>query len=325
MQGMMGALMGVASIAGPLIGGGFTSNVTWRWCFWLNLPLGAAAMVVIYLFLDIPDREETKLPLVMKLKQLDAPGTTVLVPGVVCLLLALQWGGQTYSVSSSYLRTFCILHIQLTSYSGAMDALRHCSPSQEFCSLPLPRPRSCFPQQRRSLRASSSNAASFPASGRLSASTLGTTSSVSDDHKLTALALRLTLRYSLLHPDLVPVHQGILGCPIRNPDPAPDVVDGGRLNLGWDHQRQDRLLHAARNHRHLHHVRRRRAPDDTPGRHERRQVDRLPDPVRARPGPVLPGAEPRRADLPAQEGRADRPRADAVRVADRRVDVRRRR
>lgn len=102
MQGMMGALMGVASIAGPLIGGGFTSNVTWRWCFYLNLPLGAAAMVVIYLFLDIPDREETKLPLEKKLKQLDAPGITVLVPGVVCLLLALQWGGQTYLVSSSY-------------------------------------------------------------------------------------------------------------------------------------------------------------------------------------------------------------------------------
>lgn len=102
MQGMMGALMGVASIAGPLIGGGFTSNVTWRWCFYLNLPLGAAAMVVIYLFLDIPDREETTLPLAKRLKQLDAPGTTMLVPGVVCLLLALQWGGQTYSVSSSY-------------------------------------------------------------------------------------------------------------------------------------------------------------------------------------------------------------------------------
>lgn len=102
MQGMMGALMGAASIAGPLIGGGFTSHVTWRWCFYLNLPLGATAMVVIYLFLEIPDREEAKLPLAKKLKQLDAPGTTVLVPGVVCLLLALQWGGQTYSVCSSY-------------------------------------------------------------------------------------------------------------------------------------------------------------------------------------------------------------------------------
>lgn len=101
----MGALMGVASIAGPLIGGGFTSNVTWRWSFYLNLPIGVTAMVVIYLFLDIPDREETKLPLAKKLKQLDAPGTTVLVPGVVCLLLALQWGGQTYSVSSSYTRS----------------------------------------------------------------------------------------------------------------------------------------------------------------------------------------------------------------------------
>lgn len=132
----MGALMGVASITGPLIGGGFTSNVTWRWCFWLNLPIGAVAMVVIYILLDIPDREETKLPLAKKLKQLDAPGTTVLVPGVVCLLLALQWGGQTYSVSSSY--THSVFCMRLTLYSGIMGALWHCSLSQECCSLPLP-------------------------------------------------------------------------------------------------------------------------------------------------------------------------------------------
>ncbi|KAJ0119995.1 hypothetical protein J7T55_000846 [Diaporthe amygdali] len=96
-QGMMGAVMGVASIAGPLIGGGLTSNITWRWCFYLNLPIGAAAMIVIYLFLDIPNRDENNLPLTKKLKHLDAPGTLVLIPGVICLLLALQWGGQTYS------------------------------------------------------------------------------------------------------------------------------------------------------------------------------------------------------------------------------------
>jgi MFS family permease len=91
--------MGIASIAGPLIGGGLTSSMTWRWCFYINLPIGAVAMLVIFFLLDIPDRDTTKLPLAKKLLQLDALGTALLVPGVVCLLLALQWGGQMYSVS----------------------------------------------------------------------------------------------------------------------------------------------------------------------------------------------------------------------------------
>ncbi|XXH05441.1 hypothetical protein Hte_011868 [Hypoxylon texense] len=98
-QGCMGAIFGLAAIAGPLIGGAFTSNVTWRWCFYVNLPLGAAALIIIASFLSIPDRDATKLPLTKKLVQLDMLGTAILVPGVVCLLLALQWGGQTYAVS----------------------------------------------------------------------------------------------------------------------------------------------------------------------------------------------------------------------------------
>jgi hypothetical protein len=56
-------------------------------------------MVVVALYLKVPDRESTKLPLAKKILQLDLLGTSVLVPGVVCLLLALQWGGPTYPVS----------------------------------------------------------------------------------------------------------------------------------------------------------------------------------------------------------------------------------
>jgi MFS family permease len=98
-QGCFGVFFGIASVSGHLIGGALTANVTWRWCFYLNLPIGGAAMVVIALFLKIPDLDATKLPLSEKLKKLDFPGTVLFIPGVVCLLLALEWGGQMYPVS----------------------------------------------------------------------------------------------------------------------------------------------------------------------------------------------------------------------------------
>ncbi|OJJ45915.1 hypothetical protein ASPZODRAFT_167617 [Penicilliopsis zonata CBS 506.65] len=111
-QGFFGAVVGISSVTGPLIGGAFTSNITWRWCFYLNLPLGGLVFVLILFLLHLPDRPETKISLREKLVQLNVWGLLVLLPGVVCLCLALQWS----SVGFYYLLSTLAIHTLTTQY-----------------------------------------------------------------------------------------------------------------------------------------------------------------------------------------------------------------
>ncbi|RAL08035.1 MDR family MFS transporter [Aspergillus homomorphus CBS 101889] len=82
---------------GPPLGGVFTQHATWRWCFWINLPFGAVVLGGLTVFLKIQGQanEDRQLSIRAKWARMDPLGCAIFLGAVCCLLLALQWGGQT--------------------------------------------------------------------------------------------------------------------------------------------------------------------------------------------------------------------------------------
>ncbi|WP_106402480.1 MFS transporter [Actinocorallia populi] len=91
-QGYFGGVFGVASVTGPLLGGFFVDTLSWRWVFYVNLPIGAVALAVIVTVLQ-GKGEQTR-------HRIDYAGTFALGGAAVCLVLGTTWGGTEYSWGS---------------------------------------------------------------------------------------------------------------------------------------------------------------------------------------------------------------------------------
>ncbi|MET7615520.1 MDR family MFS transporter [Streptomyces sp. NPDC005408] len=100
-QGLFGAVFGATSVLGPLLGGLFTEHLSWRWVFYINLPIGVVALAVIAAVLHIPARPTRHT--------IDYIGTFLIASVATCLVLVASLGGSTWAWGSAQIISLAVL------------------------------------------------------------------------------------------------------------------------------------------------------------------------------------------------------------------------
>ncbi|WP_202126178.1 MDR family MFS transporter [Actinomadura physcomitrii] len=102
-QGMIGAMMPLAFVGGPLLGGFLTDHLSWRWAFYVNVPIGAVALVVIAFGM--------RLHTARIKARIDYVGATLLTIGIVCVTLVASWGGSQYPWGSARIIVLAVVGV----------------------------------------------------------------------------------------------------------------------------------------------------------------------------------------------------------------------
>jgi EmrB/QacA subfamily drug resistance transporter len=112
-QGIMAAIMSLAMIAGPLVGGLITDHLSWRWAFYVNLPLGALALITLAAKLHLPKRRTEH--------RIDWLGAALLTITITALVLITTWGGNQYAWGSVQIIGLAVLAVVAGVLVGVVE------------------------------------------------------------------------------------------------------------------------------------------------------------------------------------------------------------